>query len=67
MCKLVDGFDANGGSVKDLVGVRVHGRATFDQGSGCIGDFSADDLVQLANISAHAFRHMFGTRSSHAE
>ncbi|MEZ2311103.1 phage integrase family protein [Paraburkholderia sp. RCC_158] len=26
-------------------------------------DFSADDLVRLANTSAHAFRHTFGTRA----
>jgi len=28
-----------------------------------LGDFSTDDLVQLANTSAHAFRHTFGTRA----
>ncbi|SAK75092.1 integrase [Caballeronia temeraria] len=28
-----------------------------------LADFSADDLVQLANTSAHAFRHTFGTRA----
>jgi integrase len=26
-------------------------------------DFTTDDLVQLANTSAHAFRHTFGTRA----
>ncbi|MDR5740087.1 phage integrase family protein [Caballeronia sp. LZ016] len=28
-----------------------------------LADFSTDDLVQLANTSAHAFRHTFGTRA----
>ncbi len=28
-----------------------------------LGNFSTDDLVQLANTSAHAFRHTFGTRA----
>jgi integrase len=28
-----------------------------------LADFSAEDLVQLANTSAHAFRHTFGTRA----
>lgn len=28
-----------------------------------LADFSTEDLVQLANTSAHAFRHTFGTRA----
>ena len=28
-----------------------------------LADFNTDDLVQLANTSAHAFRHTFGTRA----
>ncbi|WP_250517719.1 site-specific integrase [Caballeronia sp. INDeC2] len=28
-----------------------------------LADFSAEDLVQLANTSSHAFRHTFGTRA----
>ncbi|KIG11261.1 Protein of unknown function DUF3701 [Burkholderia sp. MR1] len=31
--------------------------------SAALADFSTDDLVQLANTSAHAFRHTFGTRA----
>jgi integrase len=31
--------------------------------SAALTAFSADDLVQLANTSAHAFRHTFGTRA----
>jgi len=31
--------------------------------SAVLADFSTDDLVQLANTSAHAFRHTFGTRA----
>jgi integrase len=31
--------------------------------TGALADFSTDDLVQLANTSAHAFRHTFGTRA----
>ncbi|WP_250476029.1 phage integrase family protein [Caballeronia sp. GAFFF1] len=31
--------------------------------SAALAEFSTDDLVQLANTSAHAFRHTFGTRA----
>ncbi|MEZ2354901.1 tyrosine-type recombinase/integrase [Caballeronia sp. RCC_10] len=31
--------------------------------SAALADFSTDDVVQLANTSAHAFRHTFGTRA----
>jgi integrase len=31
--------------------------------SAALTDFSTDDLLQLANTSAHAFRHTFGTRA----
>ena len=28
-----------------------------------LAEFSTEDLLQLANTSAHAFRHTFGTRA----
>ncbi|SAK70131.1 integrase [Caballeronia glebae] len=43
-----------------LVRMAVH---RLSAQTAALADFSADDLVQLANTSAHAFRHTFGTRA----